>query len=89
LVLLVAGSRPRGRRIWPGAVWLHAHCGPDAAAADPGTRAVLAAAVEGRRTRPVGVAGALVRHRAAASSCEPVMPVERAEAIASWTWTDR
>jgi hypothetical protein len=38
---------------WPGIVWLHAHVGPNAAAADPGTRAVVAGIVTGHKSRPV------------------------------------
>jgi hypothetical protein len=53
LALLVAGSRRRDGMAWPGIVWLHAHFGPDAAAADPGTRAVVAGIVTGHKSRPV------------------------------------
>lgn len=56
LALLVAGSRRRDGLAWQGIVWLHAHRGPDAAAADPGTRAVMAGIVAGRKSRPVTVA---------------------------------
>ena len=53
LALLVAGSRRRDGMAWPGIVWLHAHFGPDVAAADSGTRAVVAGIVTGRKSRPV------------------------------------
>jgi hypothetical protein len=92
LVLLVAGSRPlHGRHGWPGVVWLHAHYGAAVAAADPGARAVIDSVVSGRRSRPASVVGAALdrppsrtpRHRPAMADDRGVMPVERAEAIAS------
>lgn len=55
MVLLVAGSRRRDGLGWPGVVWLDAHRGWQHAVDDPGTRAVLAAVVQGRRARPVNV----------------------------------
>ncbi len=80
LVLLAAGSRRRGRRSWPGGVWLHAHLGPDVAADDPGLRALIGAVTAGRRTRPALLAGAAFHQRTENGAA---MPVERAEAIAS------
>jgi hypothetical protein len=62
-------------------VWLHAHRGPDAAAADPGLRALVAAVTAGRRTRPALVTGAACHLRP--DHVGQAMPAERAEAIAS------
>lgn len=60
LVLLVAGSRRRLGRAWPGVVWLQAHLSIDAALEDPGTTAVIDAIVDGRRVRPTVVGGATI-----------------------------
>ncbi len=60
LVLLVAGSRRRMPRPWPGVVWLIAHQGIDAALADAGTRAVIDGLLAGRRARPSLVTGATI-----------------------------
>lgn len=65
MVMLVAGSRLRSPRPWPGAVWLAAHRGESAALADPGTRAVVDALIRGRHARPSSTIGATVLDRAA------------------------
>lgn len=60
LVMLVAGSRMRASRPWPGLVWLAKHRGVDTAFDDPGAHNVLDAVVSGRSARPARAAGAAV-----------------------------
>jgi hypothetical protein len=60
LIMLVAGSRMRTSRPWPGVVWLAEHRGLDAAFDDPGARNVIDGLVTGRSVRPSGAVGAAV-----------------------------
>lgn len=60
LVMLVAGSRTRTSRPWPGMVWLARHRGLDKAFDDPGARLVIDAVISGRAARPACAPGAEV-----------------------------
>ncbi len=60
VVMLVAGSRQRTPRPWPGVVWLLAHRGIDAALADAGTRVVIDGLIAGHHARPSSATGATI-----------------------------
>lgn len=60
VVMLVAGSRQRTARPWPGAVWLLKHRGIEATLADAGTCVVIDGLVAGRHARPSSAAGATI-----------------------------
>lgn len=84
VVLLVAGSRRRASRPWPGVVWLAAHHGIDAALADLGTCAVIEGLIAGRHVRPALVPGASTvgesaRHLQLAGAGAAVPSTEAAE----------
>jgi hypothetical protein len=62
LVTLIAGSRQRDPRPWPGVVWLVEHHGLAGAAQDPGVAGAVDAVVAGSRCFPSRARGAAVHH---------------------------